>query len=331
MPSKKKPLTHHLSELLELNFAMSNAADVEEICKIAVAQGPSAIGMDRIGIWFLATDDPNSFVGSYGTDESGTLRDERDRRIPITRDIYDDDFFERRIQYRYFPRSRVYDDESNVVGTADLVVAPIWDGRQSIGTLSADTFLSGRSVSEETCQLAAHLARIVGHLVALKRTADVLEQLATTDDLTGVLNRRTGIEFLEHQMRITRRTGTRVTIVFLDLNGFKAINDTHGHAVGDRYLLDFVDRIREVLRESDMVCRMGGDEFMLVLPGSTARSADVVIRRLREAVSRSEVLSRYRSDPWFSYGLAEYAGGNRSVEDLIHTADLRMYEQKREG
>lgn len=309
---------------------MSTAVDIDDVCRIAVEKGRGAIGVDRIGIWFLAEDDPEAFVGSFGTDEDGFLRDERTRRMPLVRAIYDDEFFERKVQYRFFPESPVYDDKSKIVGTADLVVTPIWDGQKSIGALSADTYLSSCSLSEEHCQLAAHLARIIGHTVALKRTTASLERLATTDDLTGIANRRTGIEFLEYQMRLSRRTGTRVTIAYLDLDGFKLINDTHGHAVGDRCLLEFVDLARKVLRETDMICRMGGDEFMLILPGSNIRATAAVIRRLETATAGSRILTRYGSKRFFSFGLAEHSGGSTDMEELIHTADLRMYQQKRE-
>lgn len=329
MNSVDRTLTQHLADLLELNFLMSSAPDTDTVCRFAVEKGRSAIGVDRIGIWFLAPDDPEVFVGTFGIDEQGFLRDERTRRIRIVPEIYDREFFSRQIPFRFFPESQVYDDKHNVIGNADLVVAPIWDGERSIGALSADTALSGRSLTDEHCQLTAHLARIVGHVVALKRTTAALERLATTDDLTGIFNRRTGIEFLEYQMRLARRTGDRVSIVYLDLDGFKRINDKHGHAIGDRYLLEVVDLIRKVLREADMVCRMGGDEFMIILPGSAGASAKAAIQRLGDCAAESTILMRYRSGHWFSYGIAEYTGGGTSAEELIHTADLLMYEQKR--
>ncbi len=232
MPS----MTQRLAAMHELHFELSAAESTDEVCRRAVSRGRFYTGIDRIGIWLLDLDDPRWFFGSYGIDEIGSVRDERSSRVPLDPHVYDADFFERRVPYRFMPGHSVYDDTHREVGRADLVVAPMWNGTLSIGTVCADTFLNRRSMTEDDCELAALLARMVGHLVTIKRSEEKLresayelERLATTDELTGFLNRRTGIQLLEHLITLSRRTSDTVSVCFLDLDRLKRINDTLGH------------------------------------------------------------------------------------------------------
>jgi diguanylate cyclase (GGDEF)-like protein len=321
----------YLATILELTLEMSRAPTVDEICRMAVTSCTAATGVDRMGIWFVDPASPDTFIGSFGIDEAGALRDERESRITIDRSIYNAKFFDRHIPYRLYRDSPVYNDRSSVVGTADLVIAPIWNGTDTIGAVSADNKLSGAPLSDESCQLVALLARTVGHLVTIKRTEIILERLATTDDLTGVFNRRTGMEFLGHHMRLARRNGAPISIAFIDLNDFKRINDEHGHHAGDEYLKEVVTVILTVLRETDLVCRMGGDEFMIILPDSSRDDARSIESRLAAETERSPLLRRYRQGNWMSVGVAGFdeITENHTVEQLVAAADEEMYRAKR--
>lgn len=321
----------YLATILELTLEMSRAPTVDEMCRMAATNCTAATGVDRMGIWFVDPASPDTFIGSFGVDEDGALRDERESRITIDRRVYNARFFDRHIPYRLYRDSAVYDDRNSVVGTADLVIAPIWNGTDTIGAVSADNKLTGAALSDESCQLVALLARTVGHLVTIKRTEIILERLATTDDLTGVFNRRTGMEFLEHHMRLARRNGTPISIAFIDLNDFKLINDEYGHHAGDEYLREVVTVILGVLRETDLVCRMGGDEFMIILPDSSRDDVRSIESRLAAGTKRSTLLRQYRNADWMSIGVAgfEEITENHQVEQLVAAADEEMYREKR--
>lgn len=346
MNHTNESLTHRLAGMHELQFELATAGSIDALCRTAVERGRVYTGIDRLGIWFIDPDDPQWFTGSFGIDERGGIRDERESRIRRDPRIYDEDFFERRIPFRFLKDSPVFDNTTTVVGRGDLIVAPMWNGTVSIGALSADTFLSGRPMSEDDQQLIALLARMLGHLVTIKRTekqlrdsARELERLATTDGLTNLYNRRTGLEFLDHQINLAQRTMVPLTIAYIDLNRLKMVNDMHGHQKGDAFIVTIAQLIRSVIRDADIACRMGGDEFMIVFPMSTREQAVSVIHRLSDHAKRSSELLAIVPGPWFSIGFAQYdphqtdarlTDDARSIaERLIHRSDQEMYADKR--
>ncbi|MFO8041680.1 MAG: sensor domain-containing diguanylate cyclase [Alkalispirochaeta sp.] len=342
-PHTPDALVHRLEQLHEFHFELASAGSIDELCRTLVDRGRHYVGVDRMGLWFLDEQDPGWFRGSFGIDESGNLRDERAQRIPFNPDIYDEGFFQRRVQYRRLIASANYNARQEVVGTGDLVVAPLWNGTVSVGALSADNLLSSRPITDEDCQLIALIARMAGHLVTIKRTQEQLQRLAAEDGLTGLFNRTTGLRLLEQQIAVALRSGRSLAVAFIDLDGLKRVNDTSGHAMGDRFIQEVARLLGEVKRASDEVCRMGGDEFMMILPDTASEEAHRMMHRLTEAAGFSTVLQAMGPGPWVSYGIADLSElseptdlSRRSspvpetfVQHLIHLADTRMYEEKR--
>lgn len=154
-------------------------------------------------------------------------------------------------------------------------------------------------------------------------------QLASIDDLTQLSNRR-GFEALaEHALSMCRRMGTPASLLFFDLDRFKAINDTFGHAEGDRALVTFAQVLRRVLREMDVIGRMGGDEFVALLLGSNAAAGDAVIDRLSQALAEANAELQGRYTITYSVGRIEYDPGRHdSVKRLLADADGAMYARK---
>ncbi|MBD8683693.1 sensor domain-containing diguanylate cyclase [Pseudomonas sp. CFBP 13719] len=154
-------------------------------------------------------------------------------------------------------------------------------------------------------------------------------QLASIDDLTQLSNRR-GFEALaEHALSMCRRMGTPASLLFFDLDRFKAINDTFGHAEGDRALVTFAQVLRRVLREMDVIGRMGGDEFVALLLGSNAAAGDAVIDRLGQALAEANAELQGRYTITYSVGRIEYDPGRHdSVKRLLADADGAMYARK---
>jgi diguanylate cyclase (GGDEF)-like protein len=154
-------------------------------------------------------------------------------------------------------------------------------------------------------------------------------QLASIDDLTQLSNRR-GFEALaEHALSMCKRMGTPASLLFFDLDQFKRINDTFGHAEGDRALVAFAQVLRRVLREMDVIGRLGGDEFVALLLGSNAAAGDAVIERLQKALTAVNVELQGRYEINYSVGRIEYDPARHdTIKRLLADADGAMYARK---
>jgi diguanylate cyclase (GGDEF)-like protein len=169
------------------------------------------------------------------------------------------------------------------------------------------------------------IQRLVAELRAreLEREALLarLDRLAHTDGLTGLQNRRAWSEVLRHTLASATRTGDRVHVVMLDLDGFKAINDTHGHLAGDRLLRELAAAWQPLLREADALARFGGDEFAVLLPGCTEAEAEAIAERLRAAAPPGHTVSA---------GIAAW-DGDEHADELLGRADAALYAAKAGG
>jgi diguanylate cyclase (GGDEF)-like protein len=158
---------------------------------------------------------------------------------------------------------------------------------------------------------------------------DHLRTLSITDELTGLANRRGFFAFAQQQMKSARRNSERMVLFFADVDDLKVINDTLGHVAGDRALADAGQILRETFRDSDIIARMGGDEFAVILGSVTdagvAAVRERLAKRLAEYNSRREGASRLS----LSEGLSVFDPARPvTVDELIREADARMYEQK---
>jgi len=162
-----------------------------------------------------------------------------------------------------------------------------------------------------------------------KGMEEKLEKIARIDALTGCYNRKYGLELLDRQMKLSRRSNSPLLLAFLDIDRFKSINDTFGHGEGDQVLQETVNLFKSTLREIDIICRMGGDEFLLIFPDNSLKEALLIKERLdRDLIKLNQSLKKpYKID--LSIGLSEYNPVNPlTMDELIRVADQRMYEEK---
>lgn len=150
-----------------------------------------------------------------------------------------------------------------------------------------------------------------------------LEQLVITDPLTGVYNRRYLFERLQAEVARGRRYNIPVSVVMLDLDGFKAYNDKYGHLAGDVLLQNVAKAIRKALRQEDVVVRYGGDEFAVILTGADARSATITAERLRNTVKSTGIS--------MSLGVVTYPQDGTTAEELLRRADYYLLAAKAAG
>ncbi len=159
-----------------------------------------------------------------------------------------------------------------------------------------------------------------------------IEALATTDELTGINNRRKAEEVFLHEIAFTRRYGQPFSILMIDIDTFKSVNDQYGHLVGDRYLKLLTEALQDELREVDTISRWGGEEFLALLHQTDAGQAEIVARRILDRVSslecRAENEAFTRS---VSIGIATAPEGKVTVDEMIALADRALYQAKAEG
>ncbi|MGZ4955463.1 MAG: EAL domain-containing protein [Methylobacter sp.] len=164
-----------------------------------------------------------------------------------------------------------------------------------------------------------------------KHIEERIHYLANFDPLTGLPNRTQLNDHLEYALGLAKRSNGHLALMFLDLDHFKDINDSLGHSIGDALLIELAKRLRLVLRAEDMVTRLGGDEFILLLPGIDAVGAGRVAQKLLDAIAESYWIELYDLAITASIGIALYPEDGGDLEALSKSADAAMYRAKQEG
>jgi diguanylate cyclase (GGDEF)-like protein len=159
------------------------------------------------------------------------------------------------------------------------------------------------------------------------------EQRSMTDPLTQLYNRRSLDQLLQREVALAERHGHPLSVAMIDLDGFKQVNDAHGHAAGDYVLKALADCVRMTLRRTDLAFRYGGDEFVIALPQTPLVQAQQVMHKLRQAfaaVDFSDAIANLQQQPTLSMGVAERsaAGNVLTLASLLAAADQALYEAK---
>jgi diguanylate cyclase (GGDEF)-like protein len=197
-----------------------------------------------------------------------------------------------------------------------------------VGVLVAETGRKPGSRIER--RVIATTERFAGHTALAMRNANLLErmqQMAVTDGLTQLANRRSFDRALDRELQRATRTDGRLSVVLIDIDHFKLLNDTHGHLTGDTVLRQIAAALRECGREYDTIARYGGEEFAAVLPGCSSALAVQVAERLRRAVEEAATDVPVTA----SAGVATYPYDGADVDTLLGAADRALYSAKRAG
>jgi diguanylate cyclase (GGDEF)-like protein len=169
-------------------------------------------------------------------------------------------------------------------------------------------------------------------LVEIQQLNNRLEVAASTDDLTDICNRRKGLGVLESAWDDACRTGRPLTISVVDIDNFKVVNDSHGHAVGDEALRLVASAIQSAIRDQDCVARIGGEEFLIILPNTPIDGAAAMLERVRAAVEKINLSVAQRHVPLaISGGLVTRTPGMSTWDDLLRAADRALYQAKNAG
>jgi diguanylate cyclase (GGDEF)-like protein len=212
-----------------------------------------------------------------------------------------------------------------------IVAIPLVSGDKVFGVLEAVREVKGsRSFSSsEISLLNALLLPIAASLANTVRIAEA-ERLSQTDDLTKLHNSRFLRQFISTEIRRARRLAQNVATLFLDIDNFKRINDTHGHLVGSHILLEMAGVLRTSVRTTDIVTRYGGDEFVIVLPDTNLENAAVIAERIKTKLSQHRFTGGcgLQLKITASFGVAVFPENASSPQQLMAAADAAMYEAK---
>lgn len=188
------------------------------------------------------------------------------------------------------------------------------------------------TISSLAAQLSNLRAKLQAQKEELSQAVQRIQILATRDDLTGLYNRRHMMDVLaQHQKRLSRTGHHRFCLAILDIDHFKRINDTHGHGVGDEVLRGFAQVAESVLRETDVLARWGGEEFLVLLNDTQPAQANIGLERLRELLTKTSLaLNLPDLKPTFSAGLTAYEL-SEPLHTCIERADQALYRAKANG
>jgi diguanylate cyclase (GGDEF)-like protein len=191
----------------------------------------------------------------------------------------------------------------------------------------------GSAWTEDLKQLAqTYVNTASSTLITLNQLAEA-ERQSMTDALTGLFNRRSMDQLLEREVALAGRYGQPLSIVMIDMDEFKQINDAHGHAAGDHMLRAFADCVRITLRKTDLAFRYGGDEFVIALPQTPIAQAQQVVQKLRQAfaaVDFSSAIAHLEQQPTLSIGVAERSAPQNllTLPSIMSAADAALYDAK---
>lgn len=227
---------------------------------------------------------------------------------------------------------RVDRDACRAVGLRSMIVVPLRHEGETVGVLKAMSRQPDR-FSDIDVRALRLLSEVVGAVMyfAAKHNVDELFYKATHDAMTGLANRAFYIERLRNTLALHRRDKRPASVLMIDMDGLKHLNDSYGHRVGDAAIMEVARRLTACARESDTVARLGGDEFgMIFSPVDLPEGGEMLMHRIEDEIARPLQFEGRSYALSASVGMAELPADGLDVDSLLETADQRMYQTKRQ-
>jgi diguanylate cyclase (GGDEF)-like protein len=329
-----------LERLSRIQRSISSRQPLDEVLDAIVAGAAELLGEDIAGLRLLAPDDPDHMVMASAIGLPTHLMTATSRQ-PVGQGIGGQAIVENRLVHT---SSYATLDQPLACFAADGIQAamacPVRQGSTAVGSLVVATRRRDRTYSpseqEALIAFAEHVSLALNDaqsVAALHRAVDDATRQSLHDGLTGLPNRALFLDRLSHAIeRSSRPDGRPLTLLFIDVDDFKVVNDSLGHLVGDRLLSAVAERVAAVLRTQDTVARLGGDEFAVLLEQSAAEEAPVTAQRVLHALSAPFELPEGQTvHVSASIGLVTSCGAGYSAEELLRDADVAMYRAKGEG
>jgi len=461
-----------LIELHRVSLELSKSKTFDQLCYRAIELGLSRLGFDRLSFWYFDKENPDYLKGSYGTDENGNIRDERDKSVLINSHKTNSLLLSGELYIDYRSNAPLFNDDGEIVGYGDIAMVGLWDGNDYIGCMSTDNFFSRKKLSTKQRDMLLIYGRTLGNLSSLKlaeeelkthsRFENILEEitrvsieqsdlkemvltleklllrlfngklskiylsgdkfstlftykkweldlfrkysnlkekiilsdieeyrsilllpladvkshngliligfekdhifyndeinraeqavwqialaihkaklfeetlrLSTIDELTGINNRRQFFLLAEREVARSIRKKNNLSLLMLDIDHFKNINDTYGHLSGDIVLKDVAEKLCEGLREIDIIGRFGGEEFVILLPDTDLEKAKIVVGRLLQSIREmSDSDNKSISSLTISGGVSILSAKEPQLKIMLEEADQALYRAKNNG
>jgi diguanylate cyclase (GGDEF)-like protein len=320
----------HVSALLSLAQALARAGTGREIAERLKEALPAVVDCDRVGLWLwddgearlrplvLPGDDPDRVRGLAGV-QPGPRDTPTMARLLV----------ERRPLFTHAGAEEPYDQELLAgLGVAAVACVPVVAREKFLGVIAVSV-LSNPERLRETPELIERLSGVAAIAAPAIQNGELIDELAhkaSHDVLTGLLNR---VGFGARIETLLGDPARRVGLLFVDLDGFKQVNDAHGHDAGDELLRHAAERLDAVVRAGDVVARLGGDEFAVVLPDIVSEDeVHAVAARMREAFYEPFAVGSAEVFVGASVGEAIWPDEGRTVDGLLRHADASMYRDK---
>ncbi|MDX6725390.1 MAG: hypothetical protein QOK49_195 [Baekduia sp.] len=318
-----------LEAMARIQRAISRREPLSGVLETIVAAAGELLGEDAPALLLVDPDDPGwlTLAAARGYDEQ-TVAQQHRRRVGegvAGRAVAEG----RLIVAEDYGRSPDAMDALVTYGVQAAMAAPVHEDGHVVGSLILSSFRSGRVFSRAEQDMLLSFAEHASLALTDARRVDTMLYQALHDALTGLPNRALFTDRIKHALTQGRRRGTTCGVIFLDLDRFKTVNDSLGHAAGDELLVTVARRIDESLRSADTAARLGGDEFAVLLEDlSGVEEAVLVATRIAEALHAPVVLQGREVFVSASLGIAV---GGAGASELLRQADVAMYRAKAEG
>jgi diguanylate cyclase (GGDEF)-like protein len=312
---------------------ISSSLQIEEVFDSFAHEMQKLISFDRLSVAFL--DESGSYLrivasGSrsdsgwgmesiiplVGTGPGWVVLNEKHFIHPDTRD-----------QQHFIEDQFLYED-----GIRSYILLPLEARRRVVGTFGVGSH-HPQAFSVKDLSLLAQLSKQISVAIENVKLYQRTKETSILDDVSSLFNFRYFHQALDRELKLVARHKSRLSLIFIDLDNFKQVNDTHGHLRGSRTLREVGFLIRAAIRETDIACRYGGDEFVVILPDTDALAAKRLGERIRQIVLRHVFLKEEGINARLgaSIGVATYPNEAPNKEELIHLADEAMYRDKEEN
>jgi len=215
--------------------------------------------------------------------------------------------------------------------TKNCAIVPLICQDRVVGVINLADKIDGSTFNNEDIALIELTSQLVGASIGNIKLFEKIQRQATTDGLTSLVNHKTFYEILEKELNRSRRYGGQISLIMIDIDNLKKINDTHGHRAGDKVIKEISRRIKQCIRRIDTAARYGGDEFAVILPNTALNDGLIVAERMVRTVSQTPTTWRKEQIPLsISVGLGQYDAFT-NPEDITSRSDQALYTAKQAG